>query len=429
MEEAGYDSWLVGGCVRDALLGRDVYDFDLASSANWKEAKSVFEAAEWMVRETGTQHGTITIISPEKKAFELTTFRTDGNYGDFRHPDNIEYVKSIEEDLSRRDFRINAMAWKPGKGLFDPFDGEADLKSKIIRTVGNPSQRFNEDALRILRVLRFAAQLGFEVESETLLAAEQNKGRLVKISQERKRDEFCKIMLGDFVVQAIRQYKALLAPIIPEIVAIFDFGHISAYHMHDLWEHTLHALGHISKDLLMRVVLLVHDSSKAAASFIEGDIQHFYGHAELSVLLCREALRRLKFSSRFIEDACKLVGLHEMSLLPSKKSVRRAVRAFDGSSELFRKFVEVRICDLLAYGETLNDQVQPLRDALVLFEKMQAEAEVFSISDLVINGHDILESGVQEGEEVGKLLNKALLAVTEHELPNEKDALLAYLLQ
>ena len=429
LEEAGFDAWMVGGCVRDALLGRKIADVDLASSASWEDAKNVFEEAGWKVRETGTQHGTITIVSPDKKAFELTTFRTDGNYGDSRHPDSVEFVQSIEEDLARRDFCFNAMAWNPEKSLLDPYDGQADLHAKTIRTVGNPSERFKEDALRISRALRFASQLGFEIAAETFLAAEQNKRRLAKISQERKRDEFCITLMGDHAVQALRQYRTLLAPVLPEVVAMFDFEHNSPYHIYDVWEHTLHALEHASKDLLVRVVLLLHDCGKPAACFREGDIQHFYGHAEISVPLCRDALHHLKFPRKFIEEACKLIELHDMTLLPSKKSVRRAVRAFSGNAELFRKFVEVKICDSLAHGKNLDEQVQPLRDALALFNQMQAEAEVFSISDLAINGQDLIDSGVAEGEQIGELLNKALIVVTEEEIENKKEALLPYLMQ
>lgn len=293
LEDAGFEAWLVGGFVRDRLMGRQGNDIDLATNADWRTVKSACEAASMRVHETGTAHGTVTIcpFPDDPRTIEVTTFRQDGSYRDSRHPEEVEFVDSIVTDLARRDFTVNAMAFHPERGLVDPFGGIDDLRRRVLRCVGDPRRRFTEDALRILRGCRFRSQLGFEIDSDTRLAMSTHKHLLYRISAERIRSELDGFVLGEHVHDALLDVFDVLAFVLPEITAMKNCEQNTKYHIYDVLEHTAFVMQHAPADLTVRWAALCHDMGKPPASFRgEDGVSHFYEHPKLSVALARPML-------------------------------------------------------------------------------------------------------------------------------------------
>ena len=321
LDDAGFEAWSVGGFVRDALLGRPCSDIDIACNAMWTDTKRACEQAGLRIHETGVAHGTITVICGDS-AFEVTTFRSDGQYKDGRHPDSVTFVSSIEEDLARRDFTINAMAWRPDRGLVDPFGGEADIELGVIRAVGDPHQRFAEDALRILRACRFSAELGYAIEPCTYQGMLENKGLLSKISAERVTHELQKLLLGRHAGDALLSSVDALSAVLPELVAMKGFDQQTPYHIFDVLEHTARAIDGVPPYPLVRWAALFHDMGKPACFFKdENGIGHFYGHAAVSVPIARGIMQRLTFSNAFIDRVLALVKRHDDVVPANPKAV------------------------------------------------------------------------------------------------------------
>lgn len=428
LEQAGHEAWCVGGFVRDSLLGRPISDVDIATSALWEQTESVCLAAGMRVHRTGTKHGTVTVVCDDD-AFEVTTFRVDGVYSDARHPDSVQFVRSLDEDLARRDFTINAMAYHPMRGLRDPFNGFGDASRHTIRTVGDPSQRFQEDALRILRAARFSSQLGFSIELETYSAMMAGKSLLSIVSSERITAELQKLILGKDVCRALLSTVDVLSAVLPELVSMKGFDQCTPYHSYDVLEHTARAVAGTPPYPLVRWAALFHDMGKPGAFFKEETGRgHFYGHAKISVALTRGIMERLSFSPAFKERVLILVERHDEVYEPTPKAVKRALARVGGDVELFRALCDLKKGDASAqapaYAAERMERADQLRRVL---EEILAADEAFSLKHLAINGKDAMKAGIPQGPAIGDALNAALDDVIDERIPNDREALLAFL--
>lgn len=423
LEEAGYESWIVGGFLRDALLGRNPSDVDIATSALWTESRDVFLARGWRAHETGTAHGTITAIVGDK-AFEVTTFRSDGAYDDARHPSRVTFVKSIDDDLSRRDFTMNALAYHPERGFRDPFGGLADIESGTIRAVGDPEARFREDALRIVRACRFVGQLGFSIDEDSYRGMCSNKGRLCLVSKERILQELRLLMASPHAGKAIRETVDALSAVLPELVAMKGFDQHSPYHAYDVLEHTARVVDGVRPSEDLRWAALFHDAGKPAACYIDEDGRgHFRGHPAISAQIAKGAMDRLGMSSAFEDRVIQLVLHHDDRIEPSKPSVKRAVVKMGGDVELVRALFELKRSDALAHAPTHTERAKLADELQDILDKIVEEGEALSLRDLDIDGNDVMRLGVPKGPRVGQALDAALDAVIEDQVPNNKEAL------
>ncbi len=425
LEGAGYESWCVGGCIRDALLGTAVNDYDIATSARWEDAEEALGKRGFDIHRTGTKHGTITAVL-DGHSLEITTFRADGAYTDGRHPDSVTFVRSIEEDIARRDFTVNALAYHPERGLLDCHGGLDDLEAKTIRAVGDPSRRFSEDGLRILRGCRFASQLGFTIEPDTLFAMHSHKLRLASVSAERITHELDGLLLGEHVHDALMDTANVLAAVIPEAAACIGFEQRTPYHIYDVWEHTAWVVQRSPATRLSRWAALLHDIGKPGAFFMDGDRAHFYGHPKLSVALSRGLLSRLAIAPTLAKRILTLVEMHDVVITANHRSVKRLLQKLGGDVELFEALIALKKADALAQSELSRPRLDLAYDLERVLGEVTASAEAFTIGQLAINGHDIMDLGVEHGPEVGRLLNSTLDAVIDEEVANERDALIGY---
>lgn len=428
LERAGYETWLVGGFVRDLLLERPLHDFDLATAAPWQKTKELCLAAGWAVHETGTKHGTLTVVANDL-VLEITTFRTEGTYLDHRHPSEVAFTESIEEDLARRDFTVNAMAFHPKRGLLDPYGGQEDLRAGRIRCVGNAHTRFSEDALRILRGLRFASQLGFSLEEATLEAALVAREDLLLIAGERIEDELTKLLCGQRVLHVLMGYTNILNVVLPELIPMEGLDQKTKYHIYDVFEHTAYVVHYSPATPLSRWSALLHDVGKPDTFFTdEAGVGHMHGHPKVSVEYVHAIAKRLHFSRAFTHDLALLVLYHDTRPAPTKKSVRRLYAKLENKEYLFHALCDLMRADSLAQAPEYHDRVKITDELEALFEEMLADDEVFGLKNLAITGTDLIAVGIPEGKQIGDALNAALEEVLEERLPNEKDALLAFVL-
>lgn len=428
LEAAGFEAWCVGGFVRDSLLGRPVSDIDIACSALWPQTEEACLAAGMRVHRTGEKHGTVTVVYDDA-AFEVTTFRVDGAYSDARHPDEVRFVRSLKEDLARRDFTINAMAYHPLRGLADPFGGLEDARRGIIRTVGDPAQRFGEDALRILRACRFSSQLGFSLDGATYQAMLEGKRGLLRVSSERITAELQKLLLGDNVRDALLQTVDVLSAVLPELVAMKGFDQCTPYHCHDVLEHTARAVAGTPPYPLVRWAALFHDMGKPAAFFKEpGGRGHFYGHAKISVPLARGIMDRLTFSTAFRDRVLLLVERHDDVFDATPRAVKRALARMGGDVELFRALCDLKRGDASAQAPAYaEERMRRADDLLRVLDGILAEGEAFTLKHLAVNGRDAMDAGIAQGPSVGAALAAALDAVIDEQIPNDRETLLAFL--
>lgn len=425
LESAGFESWIVGGFVRDALLGRASSDVDIATRAFWRDARDAFEANGWRVHETGTAHGTVTAIV-DGHALEVTTFRSDGVYEDARHPKRVSFVRTIEEDLARRDFTVNALAYHPERGLLDPYGGRADIEARLIRAVGDPDRRFAEDALRILRACRFVAQLGFSIEEDTYRGMLANKGLLPRISVERVAHELSALLLGPFAGDALLSTVDALSAALPELVSMKGFEQRTPYHIYDVLEHTARVVDGVPAYPLARWAALFHDMGKPAAFFAGPDgVGHFYGHARISVELARGIMRRLAMPASFSERVLELVERHDDDIAPTPKAVKRALARLGGDTELFAALCDLKRGDAGAQAPHCIGRVALADELERILASVLAANEAFSLKQLAVDGRDVMALGVEQGPGVGEALHAALDAVIDGRAPNDRDALLA----
>ena len=413
LEQAGYQAFAVGGCVRDTLLGRTPGDWDITTSALPEQVMALFDAVP-----TGIAHGTVT-VRLEGRGFEVTTFRGDGPYLDGRHPSGVVFTRHLEEDLARRDFTVNAMAMDLRGRITDPFGGREDLQRRLLRCVGDPERRLQEDALRILRALRFAAVLGFSVEPETAAALVHQAHRLDLIAPERVSYELQRLLTGAYVGPVLRQFAPVLAAVLPEIRPLMGFEQHSPHHRYDVWEHTVRSVETIAPQPVLRWTMLLHDVAKPQCFTLDEQGKgHFYGHDAQGAAMAEEILRRLRLPRRDTERIVLLIREHMRQIAPTEKSVGRALHRL--GPEALEQLLAVQRADRLATGTgdtELLDQLQ------TLLEKLLAEERCFTLRQLAVNGRDLMALGLA-GPAVGRMLQQLLAQVLDGTLPNDHAALL-----
>ena len=426
LEESGFECWCVGGCVRDALLGRDTHDYDLATAADWRETERILTENGIAVHRTGAKHGTVTAVV-EGEPVEITTYRIDSGYSDGRHPDEVTFARSIQEDLARRDFTVNALAYHPERGLLDCWGGYDDLQAGVIRAVGEPFKRFREDGLRILRACRFVSQLGFSLDAETLQAMTACKMMLSHVSAERITHELDCLLLGDYVHDALMESIDVLVAIMPEIAACKGFDQHTPYHIYEVWEHIAWVVQRSPRTRLARWAALFHDIGKPAACFFEGERAHFFGHAKLSAVLAEPIMKRLLMAPAFIQQVLTLVKTHDVQVPATMRSVRRELVRLGGDVELFRTLIGIKRADALAQSDLSQPRLELANDLERVLDEIEATRAPFTVRQLAVNGHDVMGVGVPSGPAVGQALDAALEAVIEERVPNEREALLTFI--
>ncbi len=422
IREAGYEAYAVGGCVRDSILGREPDDWDITTSATPVQVKELFRRTI----DTGIQHGTVTVML-EKEGFEVTTYRIDGKYEDSRHPKEVIFTPSLEEDLKRRDFTINAMAYNEADGIIDLFGGMEDIKNKRICCVGEARERFLEDALRIMRAVRFSAQLGYTIEEKTAAAIKELAPTLKNISAERIQVELVKLVTSpnpDFLKIAYEQ--GVTAVIMPEFDAVMKTEQNNPHHCYSVGEHTLHAMKAVAADKVLRLSLLFHDFGKARTKTIDEEgIHHFHGHARISEELTRDILHRLRFDNDTLHKVSKLVFYHDYGngVTPTDRIVRRAVNKI--GVELFPLFLQVRQADLDAQSDYEREEKQDNLDLWKQkYEEISERSDCVSLKMLAVTGSDLIQAGMKPGRELGETLNKMLEIVLDDPDMNTKEKLL-----
>ncbi len=419
----GFEAYMVGGCVRDMLLHRPAKDIDICTNALPLETINCFKNHK--IIETGLKHGTITLML-DKTPYEITTFRTDGEYLDNRRPLSVQFVSSLKEDLMRRDFTINAMAFCEKKGVIDYFDGKKHLSERLICAVLQPDIRFNEDSLRIMRGLRFASELDFSIEDNTAKSILKNKYLLKNIALERINIELSKLLTGKNPYAVLCDYRDVFAVFIPEIREMFDFLQHNPHHLYDVWIHTITAISKSKNDIFVRLALLFHDIGKPRTfSLDENGVGHFYGHAKLSHEIAKAALKRLKFDNKTIETVLLLIKYHDNVIEPTKKSVKRMLNKL--GYENFLRLIEVKKGDNLAQGAiNLQERFASYDIIISILDEIIAENECFSIKSLEINGNDLIKLGFSPGKQIGNILNEVFEKVLDESLKNEKTELVSY---
>lgn len=431
LQDSGYSAYVVGGCVRDKILGTEPKDWDITTSALPDEVKAVF--SDLPVIETGIKHGTVTVIAEKNRTpVEITTFRTEFGYSDNRRPDRVEFVSDIKSDLSRRDFTMNALAFDGNEqnGILDVFDGISDIKNRCIRCVGNPAQRFEEDALRILRALRFAAVLGFNIEESTAAAIHGKKYLLENIAAERIFSEFKKLMCGFNCTLILREFRDVIAVFIPEIKDMFDFPQNTKYHCYDVWEHTLHSIDGVKRDVTLRTAMLFHDAGKPKCHTCEitdggTEVDHFYAHAAVSEKYAAAALKRLKADNELYNSVTELVKYHGDMIAPNKKSVGRRLSKI--GEVRMRQLLAVKRADALAQSpEFRAERLIELDNIIRILNEVIESNSCVGLKQLEINGNDCIKLGYC-GREIGKVLNDVLDAVIDERIHNTREEILKFI--
>lgn len=420
LNRAGYKAYVVGGCVRDALLSKTPKDWDICTSALPDDMERVFHG--FRVVETGLKHGTLTVVL-DGVPYEITTFRVDGTYTDHRHPDGVTFVTDVREDLARRDFTVNAMAYHPAEGLIDAFGGQEDLQHKVIRCVGQSEERFREDALRILRALRFASVYGFTIDEETAKAAHVLKETLNLVAAERIRAELGKLLCGQGCGAILRAYRDILGQILPQLIPMFDFSQCSPYHRFDVWEHTVRSVENVPATEALRFTMLLHDAGKPATfTRDEAGIGHFHGHAAYSEKIAEEVMTRLRMDKATAQRVILLVKHHDISLSTDSRLLKRRLNQF--GEEALRQLIDVQEADQLAKGTCDPEEIRASADALrQALDALLASAPCFTLKNLTVNGRDIASLGAK-GSAIGDILQHLLSCVMDDTLPNEKEPLL-----
>ena len=420
LQEHGYEAYAVGGCIRDSILGREPEDWDITTSAMPEETKALFDKTF----DTGIQHGTITVLL-EKEGFEVTTYRIDGKYEDSRHPKEVTFTRNLREDLLRRDFTINAMAYNETDGLVDIFGGLEDLEAGMIRCVGTAKERFKEDALRILRGVRFAAQLGFDIEEDTRQGMKELAWTLQNISAERIQVELVKMITSKRPEMLREAYELGMTRIVlPEFDQLMTTGQETPHHMYSVGEHTLHAMKNIRADKILRLAMLLHDMGKPALKTVdEAGVAHFKKHALESERIAENVLRRLKFDNDTIRKVTRLVRCHDLRMPATAKSVRRAMNQI--GEELFPYYMEVRRAAVLAQSMYQREEkIENLDQIEELYRQIVEDGDCVSLKDLAVTGRDLIASGMKPGKKIGEKLEELLKLVIEDPKLNTKEELL-----
>ena len=422
LENEGFECYAVGGCVRDILLGAKPSDVDFTTNATPDEILNCFKA--YKTFEVGKKYGTISVLN-NNETYEITTYRIDGEYTDARHPSEVKFSGNLKDDLSRRDFTINAMAMDKNGNVVDIFGGKEDLNKKLIRTVGSPEERFSEDALRIFRALRFSAKLGFSIDVETSEACKKLSYLLKNVHTQRLRDELSQLLSADCAYEIISAYRDIFAVIIPQLKITFDFQQITAHHRYDVFTHTLKALSFSPKDLEIRYALLFHDIAKPLCHTVDkAGISHFKGHPAKSADIAAEILKSFSFPNEFVNKVRLLIKYHDKRFEKPRPHIKKILTEL--STEEFEKLLTVQRCDVLAQSEYMQKEKLAHIDFIQSeFYNILNEEACYKLSDLAVNGEDIMNLGAS-GKRIGDILDLLLNLVIEEKLENEKSALLSY---
>lgn len=421
LNSAGHEAYLVGGCVRDLLRGVEPHDWDICTSALPEETERCF--ADRRVIETGLKHGTVTVLVGSEP-YEITTYRTEGPYSDSRRPDYVRFVPNLEQDLARRDFTMNAIAMDLQGNLRDPYGGADDIKAGLIRCVGEPDQRFQEDGLRVMRALRFAAVFGYNTEKHTAQAIHENRAMLDRVAAERINAELCKLLVGQNAGGVLRQYPDVFCQFWPELGPLVTLEQNNPWHCWGGWEHTIQALEAAPVDVTLRLAMLLHDIGKPACkSTDEKGIDHFCGHPTVSARLADEMLRTLKFDNKTRERVVLLVERHDAQLPPRSQVIRRWLNRL--GPEAFFQLLEVKRADHMGQApEKVKDRLTELDEIKAKAEQILAERQCLTLKDLAVNGRDVIAAGVTPGPEVGRVLEGLLEQVLSGKTPNSQSILL-----
>lgn len=421
LQDSGYEAYIVGGCVRDAILGREPDDWDITTSARPEEVKALFRRTI----DTGIAHGTVTVMFG-KEGYEVTTYRVDGKYEDHRRPASVTFTASLIEDMKRRDFTINAMAYNELEGLVDHFGGVEDLKTRVIRCVGNPKERFDEDALRILRAVRFAAQLDFQIDENTREAIRNQAVFLRDISAERIHVELTKLLVSKHPEYLRAAYElGVTAVVLPEFDRMMETQQNNKHHMYAVGEHTLYVVKEVPPTETLRWAALLHDVAKPVTKTTDEKGDHFYGHNEVGAKMAKKILLRLKFDNATIARVQKLVLWHDygMGEKPSLRSFRKALSKM--GADLFADYMYIKRADILAQSAYMREQkLANLEQLKQYYQQILEQQQCLSLKDLEVTGKDLIGQGMKPGKEIGDMLNYLLECVLENPEQNQKDTLL-----
>ena len=432
LEKKGFEAWAVGGCIRDSVLNRRPGDWDITTNAKPAEVKSIFKRTV----DTGIQHGTVTVLIKDK-SFEVTTYRLDGKYEDSRHPCEVTFTADLVEDLKRRDFTINAMAYNSRAGLVDAFGGVEDIKKRLIRAVGSPEERFKEDALRIMRAVRFSASLDFDIEEKTFEAIKKETGNLKKISAERIREELVKLIASSHPEKLLTLSECgITSVILPEFDRELATEQNNQHHQYSVGIHTIEAMKYsvtfddeLTYDdrVVLRLTMLLHDMGKPALKTTDEDgVDHFKGHSAESVRLVGDILKRLKFDNATINKVSRLVKYHDHRKESSPANVRRTIVAV--GKDLMPLWFKVRRCDVMGQSTYIREEKLKEIDSFEkVYRQVLRDGDCLSIAELKLNGNDLMENGVPAGRKVGQTLSAMLDAVLEDPSLNTREGLLGFL--
>ncbi len=419
---AGYEAYLVGGCVRDTIMKRAFHDTDITTNAHPQQIIEVFR--NYKTIPTGIKHGTVTVIA-DGIPYEITTYRIDGTYSDSRRPDSVEFTSNLRDDLARRDFTINAVAMDADGHIIDFFGGTEDIENKVIRCVGNPEMRFSEDALRIMRAIRFSSQLGFEIDSETAEAIHKMKDRLKNISRERIREELDKLICGKNCVEVLIEYADVITTIIPEFEKCIGFEQHSPYHKYTVWEHIVRATGLAPPDnLRLRRALFFHDIAKpVCAKFDDSGRGHFKNHAGAGAEITKSVMKRLRYDGESIACTVMLIRHHSDKIF-NRQDAKKIMSLI--GDELFFELMELKKCDNSAKNDFVLEENQLFDKIIRAGHEIVENNECRSLKNLAINGNDLMKIGLH-GAEIGDTLKQLLNLVIEEKIFNDRDILLNYL--
>lgn len=424
LENAGFAAYAVGGCVRDSLLGIAPHDYDLCTAATPEQLHQIF--CDFSLVTAGEKHGTVGVVI-DKEVVEITTFRTEGGYRDGRHPDWVKFVPTIEEDLSRRDFTVNAMAYSPHRGLCDPWGGEADLKNKVLRAVGDPVKRFQEDSLRILRGVRFAVRFDLTTEVQTLDAMRSQADLMDNLARERVFDELCKL-LPLVNAEDLLRYAPILAQVIPELAPTVGFQQHNHHHAYDLFTHIAHVTAAVPTALHLRWAALLHDIGKVTTFTLdESGCGHFYGHAKAGAEMANAVLLRLKAPTALREQVVQLISLHMTWLEEDKRLLRRRLSRW--GLDTVNDLLALQEADMGSKGVENSGEMEQFPRIRALIQEIRAENSCLTLKDLAVSGKDLMELGFTPGPGLGKALDQLLNLVLDETIPNEKQALLTAAVQ
>ena len=418
---AGHEGYLVGGCVRDLLRGVEPHDWDICTSALPEETEQRFAGRR--ILGTGLKHGTVTVLV-EDEPYEITTYRREGPYSGRRRPDYVRFVPDLAEDLARRDFTMNAIAMDLDGNLRDPFGGAEDIRAGLIRCVGEPDPRFQEDGLRVMRALRFAAVFGYEIEAHTARAIHENRAMLDRVAAERINVELRKLLVGKDAGNVLRQYPDVFCQFWPQLGPLVTLEQHSPWHCRGGWEHTIHAVEAAPADVALRLAMLLHDIGKPACkSTDEQGVDHFYGHPAVSARLADEMLQALKFDSKTRERVVLLVKRHDVPLPPTGPAIRRWLSRL--GPEAFFQLLEVKRADNMGQNlEKVRGRLAELGEIRAQAERILAEKQCLTLKDLAVNGRDVIAAGIEPGPEVGQVLEGLLKRILDGEIQNQRNALL-----